>query len=107
MLIPEALMAVATVALLYAAVRRISGPNAGLLAGAAFALTPVAALMFRYNNPDAVMVLLMMAAVYCAVRALEHASARWIARPASHSASRSWPRCSKASWCCPPSVWSI
>ncbi|TPG36079.1 phospholipid carrier-dependent glycosyltransferase [Mycobacterium hodleri] len=79
MLIPEALMAVATVALLYAAVRRISGPNAALLAGAAFALTPVAALMFRYNNPDAVMVLLMMAAVYCSVRALEHASARWIA----------------------------
>ncbi|MDT5148943.1 MAG: hypothetical protein QOI01_676 [Mycobacterium sp.] len=79
MLIPEALMAVATVALLYAAVRRISGPNAALLAGAAFALTPVTAVMFRYNNPDAVMVLLMMAAVYCAVRALEHASGRWIA----------------------------
>lgn len=79
MLIPEALMAVATVALLYAAVRRISGPNAALLAGVAFALTPVAALMFRYNNPDAVMVLLMMTAVYCTVRALEHASAKWIA----------------------------
>lgn len=79
MLIPEALMAVATVALLYAAVRRISGPNAALLAGAALAVTPVAALMFRFNNPDAVMVLLMTAAVYCAVRALEHASARWIA----------------------------
>ena len=79
MLIPEALMAVATVALLYGAVRRISGPNAALLAGAALAVTPVAALMFRFNNPDAVMVLLMMAAVYCAVRALEHASARWIA----------------------------
>jgi 4-amino-4-deoxy-L-arabinose transferase-like glycosyltransferase len=78
MLIPEALMAVITVALLYAAVRRISGPNAALLAGAALAVTPVAALMFRYNNPDAVMVLLMMAAVYCAVRALEHASGRWL-----------------------------
>ena len=79
MLVPEALMAVATVALLYGAVRRISGPNAALLAGAAFALTPVAALMFRFNNPDAVMVLLMMAAAYCAVRALERASATWIA----------------------------
>ena len=78
MLIPEALMGVATVALLYAAVRRISGPNAALLAGAALAVTPVAALMFRYNNPDAVMVLLMMIAAYCAVRALEHASAKWM-----------------------------
>lgn len=79
MLVPEALMAVAAVALLYATVRRIGGPNAALLAGFAFALTPVAALMFRFNNPDAVMVLLMTAAVYCAVRALERASATWIA----------------------------
>ena len=79
MLIPEAVMAVAAVALLYGAVRRISGPRAALLAGAALALMPVAALMFRYNNPDAVMVLLMMAAAYCTVRALERASATWIA----------------------------
>ncbi len=78
MLVPQALMAVAAVALLYGAVRRISGPTAGLLAGAAFALTPVVALMFRYNNPDAVMVLLMMCAAYCTVRATERAGARWI-----------------------------
>ncbi|GLP73943.1 glycosyl transferase [Mycobacterium antarcticum] len=77
-LVPEALMGVATVALLYGAVRRISGPNAALLAGAALALTPVAALMFRYDNPDAVMVLLMMAAGYCTVRSLERADWRWI-----------------------------
>ena len=77
-LVPEALMGVATVALLYGAVRRISGPNAALLAGAALALTPVAALMFRYDDPDAVMVLLMMAAGYCTVRALERADWRWI-----------------------------
>jgi 4-amino-4-deoxy-L-arabinose transferase-like glycosyltransferase len=79
MLVPQALMGVASVALLYAAVRRISGPVAGLLAGAALALTPVAALMFRYNNPDAVMVLLMVAGAYCTVRALRDASPRWIA----------------------------
>lgn len=79
LLIPQALMAVAAVALLYGAVRRISGPRAALLAGAALALMPVAALMFRYDNPDAVMVLLMTAAAYCAVRALERASAGWLA----------------------------
>ncbi|WP_166904417.1 glycosyltransferase family 39 protein [Mycobacterium sp. DL440] len=72
MLIPEALMAVGSVALLYGAVRRTSGPRAALLAGAVLALMPVTALMFRFNNPDAVMVLLMAAAAYCAVRALEH-----------------------------------
>ncbi|MFE3290041.1 ArnT family glycosyltransferase [Rhodococcus sp. NPDC059234] len=79
MLIPQALMAVASVALLHGAVGRVSGRGAGLLAGAALALTPVAALMFRFNNPDAVMVLLMTAGAYAAVRSLERASARWIA----------------------------
>src|SRR6185312_12941933 len=48
MLVPEALMAVGAVALLYGAVRRISGPGAGLLAGATLAVTPVAVLMFRF-----------------------------------------------------------
>ncbi|WP_227999655.1 glycosyltransferase family 39 protein [Mycolicibacterium sp. P1-5] len=79
MLVPEALMAVATVWLLYAAVARICGPRAGLLAGAALALTPVAVLMFRFNNPDAAMVLLMMACAYCTVRALERAGGKWLA----------------------------
>ena len=71
MLVPQALMAVGAVALLYAAVARISGPRTGLLAGLALALTPVAVLMFRFNNPDAAMVLLMTAAAYCTVRALD------------------------------------
>jgi 4-amino-4-deoxy-L-arabinose transferase-like glycosyltransferase len=79
MLIPQALMAVAAVALLYGAVTRISGPRIGLLAGAVLALTPVATLMFRFNNPDAVMVLLMTAAAYSTVRALQHATPRWLA----------------------------
>jgi len=79
MLIPQALMAVAAVALLYGAVRRVTTSHyAALLAGVALALTPVAALMFRFNNPDAVMVLLMMAAAYATVRALERASTTWI-----------------------------
>ena len=78
MLIPQALMAVAAVALLYGAVRRISGTGAGMLAGVAFALTPVVALMFRYNNPDAVMVLLMMCGAYCTVRSIERASLKWV-----------------------------
>jgi 4-amino-4-deoxy-L-arabinose transferase-like glycosyltransferase len=78
MLVPQALMAVATVALLGATVRRISGSGAGLLAGALLALTPVAALMFKFNNPDALLVLLLTAAGYATVRAIERASTRWI-----------------------------
>ncbi|BBY64267.1 ArnT family glycosyltransferase [Mycolicibacterium helvum] len=80
MLVPEALMGVASVALVYGAVRRVSGYGAGLLAGAALALTPVAALMFRFNNPDALLVLLMVVAGYCVIRALDgKATTRWIA----------------------------
>uniref|UniRef100_UPI001C218A9B ArnT family glycosyltransferase n=1 Tax=Nocardia alni TaxID=2815723 RepID=UPI001C218A9B len=79
MLLPEALMGVASVALLYAAVRRWSGPAAALLAGSALALTPVAALMFRFNNPDALLVFLLVAAAYCTVRATENGSGRWLA----------------------------
>ena len=79
MLVPQALMAVGAVALLYGAVRRICGPRAGLLAGAALAVTPVAVLMFRFNDPDAAMVLLMTAAAYCTVRAVQRGSARWFA----------------------------
>ena len=79
MLVPQALMGVGAVALLYGAVRRVSGYGAGLLAGAVLALTPVAALMFRFNNPDALLVLLLVAAGYCVTRALDGRSTRWIA----------------------------
>ncbi|MEU0496986.1 glycosyltransferase family 39 protein [Mycobacterium sp. NPDC006124] len=79
MLVPQALMAVGAVALLYGAVRRIGGPGAGLLAGTALAVTPVAVLMFRFNDPDAAMVLLMTAAAYCTVRAVGRGSGRWLA----------------------------
>ncbi|GAA4691515.1 glycosyltransferase family 39 protein [Pseudonocardia yuanmonensis] len=78
MLAPQALMAVASVALLYAAVRRVAGPGAGLLAGLVLALTPVAVMMFRFNNPDAFLVLLLVLAGYGTIRALEKASWRWL-----------------------------
>ncbi|MBH0777433.1 ArnT family glycosyltransferase [Nocardia bovistercoris] len=76
-LIPQALLGIASVALLHAAVRRWSGPGAGLLAGAALAATPVAALMFRYDNPDALLTFLLIAAAYCTVRAIDAEGARW------------------------------
>lgn len=76
-LVPQALMGVAAVALLYTAVRRVSGSGAALLAGAALASTPVAALMFRFNNPDALLVLLLVAAAYCVQRACAPDAGRW------------------------------
>jgi 4-amino-4-deoxy-L-arabinose transferase-like glycosyltransferase len=78
MLVPQALEGVASVGLLYAAVRRWFGAPAGLLAGLVLALTPVAALMFRFNNPDALLVLLMTAAAYTLVRAVENGRTKWL-----------------------------
>jgi 4-amino-4-deoxy-L-arabinose transferase-like glycosyltransferase len=78
MLVPQALEGVATVGVLYAAVRRWFGPAAGLIAGLVMALTPVAALMFRFNNPDALLVLLLTVAAYAMVRALENGRSKWL-----------------------------
>ena len=84
--LPQALEGVAAVALLYAAVRRIAGATAGLAAGAMLALTPVAALMFRFNNPDALLTLLLVARRYaCCARSSRPARAGccWPARPSA------------------------
>ncbi len=77
-LVPQALMGVGTVALVFAAVRRVAGAGAGLVAGVVMALTPVAVLMFRFDNPDALLVLLTTAACYAVVRAVEAAGTRWL-----------------------------
>ncbi|GGX79413.1 ArnT family glycosyltransferase [Streptomyces fructofermentans] len=77
-LFPQVLMAVATAGVLYASVRRRFGAAAGFLTMAVFALTPVAALMFRFNNPDAALALLMAVTVHCVLRALEGARTKWL-----------------------------
>ncbi|WP_460844585.1 glycosyltransferase family 39 protein [Nocardioides ultimimeridianus] len=77
-LVPEALMGVATVWLTYLTVRRVAGLPAAFIAGAATALTPSAALMFRFNNPDALLLLLLVAAGYATLRAAEAARGRWL-----------------------------
>jgi 4-amino-4-deoxy-L-arabinose transferase-like glycosyltransferase len=79
-LVPEALMGVGAVAVVYAGVRRRFSPGAGLIAGAVLALTPVAALMFRFNNPDAMLALLMALACYFVVRGIEDGRSGWLIR---------------------------
>ena len=78
LLAPQAIEGTASVLLLFAAVRRWFGPGAGLIAGVVLALTPSAALIFRFNNPDALLVLLMTAAGYAVQRAIERDRTRWL-----------------------------
>ncbi|HEY8092599.1 MAG TPA: glycosyltransferase family 39 protein, partial [Acidimicrobiales bacterium] len=76
-LMPEVLMGVATVGVVHASVKRHFGAAAGLLAGLVMALTPVAVLMFRFNNPEALLVLLMALGAWATMRSIEQGSARW------------------------------
>ncbi|MEH3034025.1 MAG: glycosyltransferase family 39 protein [Aeromicrobium erythreum] len=81
-LVPQALMGVGTVGLLHHVVRRSTGNGwAGLAAGAVLATTPVATLMFRFNNPDALLVLLLVGSVAATLRALDRPdrAVRWLA----------------------------
>ncbi|HUA73711.1 MAG TPA: glycosyltransferase family 39 protein [Solirubrobacteraceae bacterium] len=77
-LVPQALMGVASVALVYDLVRRRFGRMAGFVGGLALALTPIAVAVSRHNNPDALLVLCCVAALWCAVRALEDGRTRWL-----------------------------
>jgi 4-amino-4-deoxy-L-arabinose transferase-like glycosyltransferase len=82
-LLPEALCGVATVGFLFAAVKRSFGPAAALIAALIMALTPAAVLIFRFNNPDALLTLLLVVAAWALIRSVESGSYRWMALAAT------------------------
>lgn len=75
-LLPQALIGIAAVWVLYLAVKRTSGKIAGLIAGTLMALTPVAVMMFRFNNPDAMLTLCLALGAYFTIRAIQSDPAR-------------------------------
>src|SRR3954469_2796927 len=77
-LVPQALMGVASVALVYDLVVRRFGRMAGFAAGLVLALTPITVAIARHNNPDALLVLCTVAALWCVARGLEDARTRWL-----------------------------
>src|SRR5256886_1970000 len=77
-LAPQALEGVATVAIVFLAVRRWFGAAAGLLAGGVVALTPVAGLIFRFKKPHALLGLLLPPPGYATLRAIEDGRTRWL-----------------------------
>jgi 4-amino-4-deoxy-L-arabinose transferase-like glycosyltransferase len=78
LLVPQAVEGVATVGVLYTTVRRWFGPTAAIIAGTVLALSPVATLMFRFDNPDALLALVMTLAAYATTRAIESGRTRWL-----------------------------
>ena len=79
LLVPQALMGVASVALVYDLTRRVFGRPAGFVAGLVLALTPMTVAISRHNNPDALLVLCCVSALWALVRAFEDGRTRWIA----------------------------
>src|SRR6201994_807922 len=77
-LVPQALMGVVAVGLLYDLTRRRFGRPAGFVAGLALATTPVIVAVSRHNNPDELLVLCSVAAIWFALRALETGRKKWL-----------------------------
>ncbi|WP_245627482.1 glycosyltransferase family 39 protein [Actinomadura oligospora] len=79
LLLPQVIEGVAAVALLHVTVRRAFGPAAALLAAGVLALTPITVAINRDNNPDTLLVLLLVAAVWATMRAIDDGRVRWLA----------------------------
>ena len=77
-LVPQAVMGVLAVGLLYDLTRRHFGRVAGCAAGIALATTPITVAISRHNNPDQLLILCSVAAVWFALRALETGRTRWL-----------------------------
>src|SRR3954447_17722956 len=78
LLVPQALMGVATTALAYDLTRRRFGRAAGFVAGLVLVTTPVTVAISRHNNPDALVALCSVGALWAIVRALEDGRTRWL-----------------------------
>lgn len=78
-LLPQALETVAAVLLLHRAVRGVAGRTAGVVAAAVLAATPVVLVLARYDNPDTMMTLLVVAAAYSCLRATRSPRRTWMA----------------------------
>ncbi len=76
--LPEALGGTLAVPLLFDAVRRVFGTASGLCAALALAVLPEAVLTSRSDTMDSVMALLLVAALWCLIRAAQTRHSRWV-----------------------------
>ncbi len=76
MLLPQALMGVASVALLYHLVKRNFDVGTALVAALLFAIMPVAVAVNRTNNTDTALVLILLLAAWAMLKATEESSAK-------------------------------
>src|SRR3954452_23259794 len=77
-LVPQALMGIGSVAPVFDLPPRRFGRVAGGVAGLVLAFTPMTVAISRHNNPDALLVLCSVAALWFLVRGLENGRTKWI-----------------------------
>ena len=77
-LVPQALMGVVAVGLLYDLVSRRFGRFAGFVGGFALATTPIVVAVSRHNNPDELLLLCSVAALWFMLRAFDTGRTRWL-----------------------------
>ncbi|GHB84642.1 hypothetical protein GCM10010306_094200 [Streptomyces umbrinus] len=71
LILPQVLEGVAAVLVLHRTVRRWAGEGAALVAALVLTLTPITVAINRDNNPDTLLVLLLVSAAYALTRALQ------------------------------------
>ncbi|MEU5297246.1 ArnT family glycosyltransferase [Streptomyces umbrinus] len=71
LMLPQVLEGVAAVLVLHRTVRRWAGEGAALVAALVLTLTPITVAINRDNNPDTLLVLLLVSAAYALTRALQ------------------------------------
>jgi 4-amino-4-deoxy-L-arabinose transferase-like glycosyltransferase len=76
--LPEALSGAAAVPLLYDLVRRVCGRCAGLAAATVLALLPLSVVTSRSDTMDSVMMALLVATAWLALRAAQREQQRWL-----------------------------
>ncbi|WP_410645290.1 ArnT family glycosyltransferase [Amycolatopsis sp. lyj-346] len=76
LLVPQVLEGVAAVLLLHRTVRRWAGEHVALLAALILTLTPITVAINRDNNPDTLLVLLLVAAAYAFTRSVQATESR-------------------------------
>lgn len=75
-LAPQALMGMATVFLVYRSALAWGSTRQAFVAGLLVVFTPVTSMMFRFNNPDALLLLLWALAAFLLIKSAERSSAR-------------------------------
>lgn len=77
-LLPQSIMGILSVYLLYKIVQKRFDAATGLLAGTFLAIIPVSTVIFRYNNPDALLTLLMIGIAFFTLESIDRGQLRWL-----------------------------